>query len=98
VLQVEEEARQARAAAGKPAGAWRSGRRRCDVERASGPGQWRAQRWRARGVEKSGAGQLGLEKWPAKAAGSRAQGRVGGTRGRRRRTGLEFSKNAGTPM
>jgi hypothetical protein len=44
-------------------------------------------------------GQLGLGKWPAKAAGPRVRAEPGGgTRGRRRRTGLEFSKNAGTPM
>jgi hypothetical protein len=56
--------------------AWRSGRRRRDVEGRGegqrGSGERRARRWRAHGAERSGAGQLGLEKRPAKAAGSRA--------------------------
>jgi hypothetical protein len=66
VLQVEEEAQRVRAAAGKPTGAWRSGRWRRNMEGRGegqcGSGERRAQRWRARGMEKSGAGQLGLEK------------------------------------
>jgi hypothetical protein len=33
-----------------------------------------------------------------KVVGSRARGRAGGTGGRRKRTGLEFLKNAGTPL
>jgi hypothetical protein len=43
-------------------------------------------------------GQLGLRKRPVKAAGSRARAEQGGAGGRRRRTGLEFSKNAGTSL
>jgi hypothetical protein len=49
-------------------------------------------------LRRAARGQLGLGKRLAKAAVSRARGRAGGTGGRRRRTGLEFSKNAGTPL
>jgi hypothetical protein len=72
---------------------WR-GRERASAGRVSGgrgAGGHVARRRAARGSWGSG-------KWPAKAAGSRARGRAGGTGGRQRRTSLEFSKNAGTPL
>jgi hypothetical protein len=66
MLQVEEEARRARAGVGKLAACVAA--RAVAVRRGGagrGPawgGERRARRWRARGVEKSGAGQLGLGK------------------------------------
>jgi hypothetical protein len=51
-----------------------------------------------RGLEKSGAGQLGLEKSASEGGGVGAERNRERTAGRRRRTNLQFSKSAGTPM
>jgi hypothetical protein len=80
----------ARAAATRRGGARRGPAR---VGQAVGAGAGGHVAWR--GVAR---GQLGLGKLLVKAAGSRARAEQGGTGGRRRRTGLEFSKNAGTPL
>jgi hypothetical protein len=81
VLQVEEEARRARAGAGKPAAcvaarvaaARRGGAGRSQRRPASGG----RGRWRARGAERSSVGAAGLVKWPAKVARSRARAEQG---------------------
>jgi hypothetical protein len=83
----------ARGARGDGGATWR-GEERASAGRVSG----------GRGVgghvvrRRAARGSWGSGKWPAKAAASRARGRAGGTRGRRRRTGLEFLKNAGTSL
>jgi hypothetical protein len=59
--------------------------------------RWRG-RWRARGAERSGAGAIGAQEMAGEGGGVTGASRAGGTGGRRRRTGLEFSKNAGTPL